>query len=653
MEFSIENLKDISTLAKPFIEPIIQTLLKPQLDRLGKWIKKTDTEGKVIANFWEDKFSHYLANLYDHSSYLTTLVFPNQQTKIKDLYVPLTIVASRDGKQYRIDSSELEVLNTYQRIIISDSAGMGKSTLLKWITISLIEQNKSIPILIELRKIDDKVSIVDEIFNQLDPIDKSFDKDLIYKFLELGFFTVLLDGFDEIPFDEQERVTIQMKDFIKKVGQNRFILTSRPEPALSSFPDFQLFNIKSLNNQEAFHLIGKLDDLSKVKYGDNLIKEVKEKNQQVQEFLTNPFLVSLLYKSYTYNKDIPSKKITFYEEVYSCLFKHHDLSKEGFKRPKRSRLDIHDFELILQDCGFETAKVGKVIYNSDELLQYIKNAKAYNSRIEFKESNFLEDLTTTVPLFVYEGNKIKWAHKSLQDFFAAKFIANHIRKEEILEKLFNAEKFQYLNILDLLYELEPKIFRKKITKKVLEDFIAYHDKCFPDRGKINAMLIEERIACTFKSTFCIIKVEEEIGFQRAKEIFLACHRSDEKIGIGATYHHGSIKYYTMSENSFVRQVIRILALKGENIFMEPKDFYWNNHLEGYETNKAYIIDDDISQVYNQSEKFEGVTDLLKDRLLDRNDRRVYLLDYKKCVKQLAEINEEIEADSSQDLLIGL
>ena len=125
----------------------------------------------------------------------------------------------------------------------------------------------------------------------------------------------------------------------------------------------------------------------------------------------------------------------------SCLYKHHDLSKEGFKRPKRSRLDIFDFELILREIGFSTAKIGKVIYTKDEMIEYISTAKSKNAKIDFKETNFFEDLTTTVPIFAQEGLKIKWAHKSIQDFFAAKYISNHSKKEEIIKLIYQSQKF--------------------------------------------------------------------------------------------------------------------------------------------------------------------------------------------------------------------
>lgn len=658
MEVNLEDIKTFTEISKPIIEPIINTLIKPHIEKLNKWIFKRNKEAKVEDNYWENKFSNYLEVIYKDSLYLTTLVFPNSQTKIKDLYVPLTLNQAITFERYKIDTFDYSIFDKYNKIIISDYAGMGKSTLLKWITISIIEQNKGIPILVELRKIDEKNSLIDEIFNQINPIDNSFDKDLVFELLELGFFTILLDGFDEIPYDIQSSITIQISDFIKKVNKNNFVITSRPESALSTFADFQLFYIQPLEENEAYTLIEKLDLLSKVKFGEKLIAEIKNKNTQVKEFLTNPFLVSLLYKSYTYNKDIPSKKITFYEEVYSCLFKHHDLSKEGFKRPKRSRLDIFDFEIILREIAYSTSKIGKVIYTKDEMLNYITSSKSKNSKIDFKEINFYDDLTTTVPIFNIEGTKIKWAHKSIQDFFSAKYISNHSRKEEIIEVLFKSNKFHYLNILDLLYELEPRIFRKIIIKNLLEDFVSFYENQYPLKPDVSSEILDERIALMYGAKFCFLKVENEIGFDKAQEIFANKIGKDENFNTGATFHHTTPPYYTMNEISLKKQLIKILRIKNEDLFQDKSKFQSQDIedvLSKFEFDKAYVFDDNLNEPYNDKHCFLSLNREMASRLTERQERNVinFNLDYKKCKKLLESINKEIILEESEDLLADI
>ncbi|BDU24474.1 NACHT domain-containing protein [Flavobacterium sp. GSB-24] len=652
VDLNLEEIKLIHEVSKPLIQPLINSLITPKIDRLNNWLKKRNNDYKIEDHYWENKFSKYLQEIYKESSFLTTLVFPNTGTKIKKLYVPLTIISYNGDHIYQIKENENIPFDKFSRIIISDYAGMGKSTLLKWITLSVIEQNISIPILIELRKINEKNSLLEEIFNQINPLDKSLDKDLTFELMNLGSFTILLDGFDEIPYDIQETITGQIVDLVRKTGKNNFVITSRPESALSTFSDFQLFHIQPLRDEEAYNIIEKLDNLGQVKLGESLISEIKEKNTQVHEFLSNPFLVSLLYKSYTYNKDIPSKKITFYEEVYSCLFKHHDLSKQGFKRPKRSNLDIYDFEIILRNIAFETSKIGLVIYTKDELIHHILKAKKNNESISFKEQNFYDDLTTTVPLFNIEGQKIKWAHKSIQDFFSAKYISNHSKKEEILELIFKSKKHSYLNIIDLLYELEPKAFSKVITKVVLENFVEFYETQFLWNKKIPKGLINERIGLTFGAQYGFLKAKDSrFSFNDARKRFLeetSAKRTETLISL----YHTKPPYYFMSESSFLKEIIKILHLKGENLFMSVSysEKTITAILDQLVFNKLHLLNDKENEVFNLKKNFALFNSSIKDGIMERNLLVKDILDYEKCKKELVRINKQIIADDTDDEL---
>src|SRR5690606_10070436 len=113
MDINIEDIKTFNTLAKPIIEPIINTLIKPHIDRLNKWVFKKDREAKVEDNFWENKFTTYLETIYRDSSYLTTLVFPNSQTKIKDLYIPLTLLQANSYDRFEINQFDYSIFEKY------------------------------------------------------------------------------------------------------------------------------------------------------------------------------------------------------------------------------------------------------------------------------------------------------------------------------------------------------------------------------------------------------------------------------------------------------------------------------------------------------------------------------------------------------------
>ncbi|WP_427875427.1 NACHT domain-containing protein [Flavobacterium sp. MMS24-S5] len=657
MEINLSDIKDITTIAKPFIDPLINTIITPKVKQLEQWLKKRKNENALIENYFENKFTEYLNRSYEKFSILNILVFPNQQISTKAIYLPLSISSTKDNKNFKIDIFKKEFIESYQRIVISDTAGMGKSTLMKWIGLSIIEQKISIPILIELKKLNNTHSILDEIFVQLDPIDKSFDKELILKFLELGEFTILLDGFDEIQYDYREHVIHDLKDFISKARKNWYILTSRPDSSLSSFGDFQMFHIKPLNIHESFELIKKYDSINKNKVSEQLIKNIQEKDTQVREFLVNPFLVSLLYKTYTYNKDIPSKKSTFYDDVYGALYKHHDLSKDGFKRNKASGLDIQDFRLILRQLAFDTAKIVKVEYNNQELINHIKEAKNKCAGLDFKESDFIEDIESNVPLFVRDGIILKWAHKSLQDYFAAEFISTSKDKEKIIELIYQSKKDNYLNILDFLYEVEKKYFRKIIIKDLLKNFIFHCNNSYKEINGITKSTIRERQSASYGISYGIYNTNKRItDFKEIDQMFQEILAPVGRKVLSNT-DFGKWHLCQIFSSTYNLQILDILGLKNEPIFRKnnfDSETQYKKTLESLPKDVALCLDDNPLNIINSPEYFQLFNNgIIAERLARKNNHNLYLLDYDKSKKLLNKIELEESFDERKDNLDGI
>lgn len=646
MEYNLTEIKDMVTIAKPVIEPLISALIKPKIEQLSKWLKKQDVKNKVVDNFYENKFEEYLARTLNNCQNINILIFQNQQIKIKDIYYPLTIQSSKNHVNYHINDFKLEYINPYNKILISDTAGMGKSTLSRFITLKTIENNLAIPILIELRNLKESHTVLDEIFLQINPIDKSFDKDLILKFLELGHFLIILDGFDEIQLKNQEIIIKDIRDFINKTPANQFILTSRPEGSLASFGDFQLFNILPLKENEAFELIKKYDSICPNKIGDKLIKDIKENFNQTKELLGNPFLVSLIYSTYTYNKDIPSNKVTFYEEIYSALFKRHDLSKDGWTRPKKSKLDVQQFKTILRQLAFDTAVAGTIVYSEPEIIQYISAAKEKCPGLEFSVTDFLDDILSPVPLFQKDGSKIKWAHKSLQDYFAADFIAFDSRKEHIIERIYNSQRDGFLNMLDLFFELDYKTFRNIIIQKLLTQFIEYYEKSYNNIEGISADLIKERKTKTFEIdvVFLIPEKGKQMGhiFEFVQEKIPSFKNERKRSTI---LHLENL--LIVSNYGFNRQIIDLLADKPvhfiTDVYKKEKEIKLD-----MSSHTMLKLDDNPTSHLNTPTNFAKVNALLFYPSRNKSPKKYPNIDYDKAVIELSVIKKEIDKEKTAD-----
>ncbi|MBY2605426.1 hypothetical protein KWU03_19980, partial [Clostridioides difficile] len=483
-----------ATGADEMIKNLVEKFLSNKVGEvLGK--QRSKKELKLIEN----KFNEYMERSYKNYIYMNTIVFRNQQKTIDDLYIPLTVSKrnvfdssyEEDEICISINSYKDDFLPKYKKVLLIDQAGMGKSTIAKYLYLSSINESKGIPILIELRRLSQEKDIIDFIMNEINGISEHFDKEGVLKLIERGDFIFFFDGYDEINKEYKTQVTEKLQNFVDKAGNNTFLMTSREEDELLSFGNFQSFYIYPLKKEEAYNLIKKYNDDNE-EVSKLLIKKIEEdKNFEIiKEFLENPLMVSLLCESFKYKQSIPHKKDAFYRQVYDALFEKHDYSKRaGYYREKKSGLNLEEFHKILRTIGFITLTKG-VSYSKEELINIIYNSKRKNIGLEFNENDLLYDLIHNVPVFVKDGIEYRWSHKSFQEYFAASYICyDSDEKSMLLKKMSEGNRInKYYNVLDFCYDIDYKSFMRSIILPTIKDldkffYEKYHNDVYNDFDK--------------------------------------------------------------------------------------------------------------------------------------------------------------------------
>ncbi|RYZ77145.1 MAG: NACHT domain-containing protein [Proteobacteria bacterium] len=426
----------------------------------------------------ERKLRSYLKRTYNANATVPAIADPNRKRRLDDIYVPLTLVSKRDRSQKRLDVLDQSFILSNPKMLIVDSAGMGKSTALRWMLLRAIEQTSIFPILVDLRRLDANTSIFQFIRAELNSFDDKISDDTIIELLNAGDFFFLLDGYDEIPSNEKSKVTREIMSFSSRVNKSSFVMTSRPDPALASFTEFEEFKLLGLTKNEAYELIRKFGGRNKKT--DRLIKELNAPiNRSIHEFLANPLLVSLLFIAYDYKQSIPLKRTVFFEQVFDALFDRHDFSKgDSYTRLKVSGLGKTELEWVLSRIAIKSAKeMGKVIYSSSEF-EHLLRFGLCETGLVCKVDALAEDLTSTVPVIVRDGAYYRWAHKSFQDYFAAVWLKKHSdgKAEKFLELVAMKDVSKYGLVLELFSELDRHKFKRFFVKPILEEFLDYAAK---------------------------------------------------------------------------------------------------------------------------------------------------------------------------------
>ncbi|GAA5043417.1 hypothetical protein GCM10011506_46500 [Marivirga lumbricoides] len=454
-----------------------------------------------------------------------------------------------------------------------------------------------------------------------------------------GDFIFFLDGYDEISADDKKSVTQDVQRFINNSGENTFILTSRPDDSLASFGNFQSFSINALREDQVYELLSKYDENGEL--SKSLITKLQDHYyDNLSEFLANPLLVSLLYTAYEYKHVIPVKKHVFYRQVYDALFEAHDLSKgDYYQRDKFSKLGIDDFHTILRYISFFCLKKDQIEFTKDEIIRIIEDAKEKCETINFKKSEFLKDLITTVPLFVKEGLYYKWAHKSLYEYFVAQFIYQDTgnKRAQLLKTL---TKTKYINIIDIYSNIDYKSFRNEIIEAWIIDFIDFCNKEL-EISRVNSDSVIQRKELTYQQDYLIIQfdpVEVENGvalsqyhtlsqkcFEIVEKKFPSIKNDDDDIpieGYGIVISNKVIKdissvNFTISmdnigfERSINDYILSVAHSKGEKFVRKTK---WKKTLNFKKFNipkeTPFKVTDESESILNQPENYDFVNEIL-------------------------------------------
>ena len=634
----------IATAAKPLVEKVVAELITPKITQFAGWCKGKYNENLIPT---AEHFQEYLERTYDKYSIINTLVLHNTRLKLKDIYVAQTLVKESlykdDEVTVKIDRLPITLIKEYKKILITDTAGMGKSTITRRMFIDLIDNGLAgigIPIYVELNRLNKEHTIIEEIQEGLDSLSQKFDKELLLKLIQTGGFIFFFDGYDEISIADRIVVTKDILSFISKAGTNNYyILTSRPEDELTTFGDFQAFKIKALTKKEAYELLGKYDMTPKKVISNKLIKLLKSGDySSIDEYLGNPLLVSLLFAAYDHKQTIPLKKHLFYRQVFEAFFDTHDLSKGIDAHQKRSGLEVDDFSRILKYVGFACLiKVG-VKFDKETILKEIEKAKNFCANLNFKKSDFFKDLQTSVPLLCKDGNEYKWVHKSLMEYFAARFIADDSKEnqDQILTRIFKSEYVgKYTNLLDLYYDIDNHGFIKNIKLPLLQDYINYYEKNIFESSKIKKKYIEERIGFLFAQKICIDVFERGMYrdniFEDLRELF------ENKFDITInTLTITSAGYVIGSNIQPKREIISILSKRKDGLFENVKRSIVDN-VEDIDIALRMI---DIHTGDEDEKVYKKITNLI----IEPRDFSKYL-NYQKCCKEVKRINSIIKKNN--------
>lgn len=444
-------------------------------------VKQTITPIKqYVSNKWEestfkreteliDAYEKYLIKSKDKYSKIKTLLYKRTP---KDLYSFYEHLNLKYEKEIFGTNTIENLIAIGDRLIITGTGGIGKSTMMKHFFQNSIDSTYLVPILIELRNLNDSsnegdIDLVDYIYKSIANFDFSAEKIYLEYSLEAGKNILLFDGLDEVKNELLNDVRLAIRNFGDKYNKCPIIVTSRPTDDFIGWNDYIEVSICPLSKIQALSLIKSLDFDKDIK--ENFYRDLDEKlYENYEDFASIPLLLTIMLITYDNNANMPNELHEFYEQAFSALFHTHDASKSGYKRDIATKLSYDKFKRVFAYFCFQSFLNKDYHFTENKMLTYLSKSKEkFKNEASFNEMDLLNDLTNSVCMIIKDGLEYKFSHRSFQEYFAAVYTVDLV--DELQKKLFNDFIHEEINCFGSRYVeiLEQIQFRRFVKNFIL------------------------------------------------------------------------------------------------------------------------------------------------------------------------------------------
>jgi predicted NACHT family NTPase len=450
---------------------------------IGKLLSTLETHvSSEIRFICSNKILEYQLSLLERNLTTKTL-FHRNAIELDKIFVPQKL--RLEGSLDFIEATELQkLLNSKKKLVLLGDAGIGKSTLIKFLILNSIKFNHSIPIQIELREFEDEheIDLFKHLINNVLKFEGITDNENIAtRLLEKGNFIFYFDGFDEVSKKIKSKLTSSLSKFVNKFNNCHYVITSRLFTGIEYLPHFQNVYVQPLDKDQIKEFIDRQCKESNPELALKILNslEMKEVESYIS-YLENPLLLILFILTFEENTGLPKLKSEFYRDVFETLLnRHNSYSKRGFERKLECGLEKSELETTLKRFSFLSFFEEKFLFTESYLLDKLEEIKARKTQ-GFDTASFKDDMVISIAIISKEGRNFFFPHKTLQEYFAASYFLlltqeNKIKAYKKLVKKFSAkDKLSDLSsFFSLLLEIDKhnsiSLFLLPVLRNLLKE----------------------------------------------------------------------------------------------------------------------------------------------------------------------------------------
>lgn len=335
---------------------------------------------------------------------------------------------------------------------------------------------------------------------------------------------LLLDGFDEIPDSEAERLSKEILQFCIRYPKVKIICTSRPnEYRQNLLAELSQFEIQPLREPEIRSYIERVVPEKSV---GKIWRTIKG-HSRIFELATTPFLLALIAASNDHITPRASQRANLFKTCIRYLLKYEDYDAG---RNNRDTRELDKLFKLLSTIAVRFFKLDYVDnFSHEEVLHNISLVPGYKTEAE----NVLNEIVEKTGLLQFDRDGYQFVHRSIWEYLVAEGVkheplsilvdrANSVQWEEPIRLHVGLASSNDLNkVLSELWERNPTLALRSMTEtekfpdRILESL--YSLSSLPEKIRIleelrlsvkRAATQKEKNRILIDTVAAIIKVEK-------------------------------------------------------------------------------------------------------------------------------------------------
>lgn len=361
--------------------------------------------------------------------------------------------------QLPVRRSVFEIAKTTSQLMLRGGPGAGKTTFLKKVGIEALKPiNESkynhdcIPVFIELKRlISKKIDLEKLIREQFEACEMPDEFDFTRTALETGNFLILLDGMDEIPYENIQNALPKIKFFAQKYPRNRYIATCREGANyyefLNTFTDIYIadftnqqidifvrywFQRDSASEQDPYE---KEQNLARQNTFLWMLKTAK--NPAIKELARNPLLLTLLCLFYQECNSLPNNRINLFNQALDLFVNKWFATKKVQPNPILGKeLDPTIEKVMLSEVAYKGLKANSFFFSNRELIESFEAYMESNPNVpNLDGQEVLKAIKILQGILVGQtSDHCSFSHVTFQEYLAAQYAHNTNIVSQLVDK---------------------------------------------------------------------------------------------------------------------------------------------------------------------------------------------------------------------------